>query len=195
MAAPTFSAATYGNVMASVSLPAAKTAAAFLDLSTVIEGRITCETATGGSAPTALTSFGAYEVNFTTTLASGASIGATSLSVTSATGLHVGQKIALQQVGGSQLGETITISAISGTTLTVGAITNSYSTSDNVYLITETASFIASPANSSGAYGTNGHYSATIFLGPAQWMIVASNGDGTVTVTVVVSVNKTPGFV
>lgn len=194
MAAPTFSAATYGNVMASVALAATKTAAAFLDLSTAVEGRVTCETTTTTGPPTGLTTFGAYEVNGATTLASGASIGATSLSVASATGLHVGQTIALQVAGGG-VGELATISAITGTTLTVGAITNAYSTSDNVYIITETATVTAQPSNAAGAYATNKHYSQTLFLGPSQWVIAALNNDGSVTVTVAVSVNKTPAFV
>ncbi len=70
------------------------------------------------------------------------------------------------------------------------ATINSYSSSDNVYLMAQTASFVVSPASSTGTYGVNSDYSAELFLGPGQWIIAALNGDSANNVTANVTVDK-----
>src|SRR5579885_1110256 len=155
MPAPVYSAGTYGNVINSVTAAAGKTIAAFLDLSTAIEGQVNCEVVTGGTAPTAGTAFSAYRAYAAggsppITLSAAALAGATSISVSSATGLHVGQNIALQQAGGSKLGEIVSISAVSGTTVTISATINSYGTGDAVYLMSQTAVTGATPSSPAG---------------------------------------------
>jgi hypothetical protein len=195
MASPTFSPGSVGNLIASITLAPSKTVAAFLDLSTCVEGRVTCELVVGSTAPTAPTTFGAYPVYAPpTTLTGSVSTGATSLAVATAAGIHPGQKICLQQASGSLLGEIVSVSAISGTTLTVSATINSYSTSDDVYLITQTPTFAVTPGPTQGNFSATTDYSTTMALGPGQWVVSPSNGDATATVTAIVSVNKTPGF-
>ncbi len=62
MASPVYSAAANpGNVFGNVALAAGKNVAAFLDLSTAIEGQVTCELVTAsGTAPAAATTFSFY---------------------------------------------------------------------------------------------------------------------------------------
>ena len=111
------------------------------------------------------------------------------------TGLHVGQSFSIQQAGGSKLGEIATISAISGTTLTlVAALINTYASGDNVYLINQTATFSVMPASSAGTWAINKDYSASMFLGAGQWVIAANNTDGTQTIIVTVTSDKITGF-
>jgi hypothetical protein len=192
MAAPVYSAGTPGNLINYVSVAASKNAAAFLDLSTSIEGQLTCETIVGSSAPTGLTTFSAYKAyaagsSAPITLSASATAGATSLSVSSKTGLSIGQTVCLQQAGGSKLGELSKITAISGSsspyTLTVGATINSYSSGDYVYLMAQTASFAVAPASTSGTYSASTDYSSELFLGPGQWIVSASNADSSVSIT------------
>jgi hypothetical protein len=205
MAAPVYSAGTPGNLINGVTVThGAAAIAAFLDLSASIEGQLTCEIITGSSAPTSITTVSAYKAyaagaSAPITFSASATAGSTSLSVSSKTGLSVGQTVCLQQASGSKLGELSKITAISGSsspyTLSVGATINSYSSSDNVYLMAQTASFVVSPASSTGAYGTNTDYSAELFLGPSQWIIAALNGDALNNVTANVTVDKITSIV
>ena len=121
MPSPVYSAGTPGNLIGGVSVAKQTTVAAFLDLSSSIEGQVSCEVTTGASAPTAGTAFSAYKA-----YAAGA---AAPIAVSSnANSHHAGRvehdraarrpgRSAMQQAGGSKLGEVATISAISGTTL------------------------------------------------------------------------------
>src|SRR5690349_14433453 len=114
MPAPVYSAGTVGNVINNVSVAHGATVSAFLDLSAAIEGQVNCEVATGATAPTAGTTFSAYRAYAAggsppITLSASVTLGATSISVSSSTGLHQGQNIALQQVSGSKLGEVVSI--------------------------------------------------------------------------------------
>lgn len=203
MAAPVYSAGTPGNLINDVSVIHGTTAAAFLDLSSSIEGQLTCETIVGASAPSIITTFSAYKAyaagsSAPVTFNASASAGATSLSVNSKTGLSVGQNICLQQANSPKSGEMTKITAISGSsspyTLNVTSIINSYSTGDNVYLMAQTASFVAAPSNSSGAYATNSDWSSEFFLGTGQWVIAAFNGDATYNVIANVTVDKITSF-
>jgi hypothetical protein len=199
MPAPVYSAGTYGNTINAVSTARGATIAAFLDLSTAIQGQVNCEIVTGASAPTAGTAFSAYRAYAAggsppITLSSGVSAGATSISVSSATGLHVGQNIALVQVGGSKLGEVVSISAISGTTITISATINAYSTSDAVYLMGQTAVTGVTPSGPTGTWAVNKDYSAPLYLGTGQYIIAANNADSAQAVTVSVTTDKVTGF-
>jgi hypothetical protein len=184
-----------------VSVPKGAVIAAFLDLSNVFEGQVTCEMTTGSTAPTVGTTFYAYKVygNATpVTLSASASAGATSVTTSGSAGLHAGQKIALQQASGSKLGEIVTVSgAITGSgpyTVPVTALVNSYSSGDGVYLINQTATWAVEPASPAGTWLASTDYSGPLFPGTGQWIIAASNGDGTQTVTVTASVDKIPSY-
>ncbi len=200
MPVPVYAAGTLGNLINGVSVAKGATAAAFLDLSSVIEGQVNCEVTTGGTAPTLGTVFSAYRAyaagaTAPITLSAAVSAGATSLSVSSAAGLHVGQNVALQQASGSKLGEVVMISNISGTTLTVSATINAYSVGDGVYYISQTAAFTVTPSNSNGSWAPSKDYSAPMFLGTGQWVIAANNTDTTApSVTVSATVDKIASF-
>jgi hypothetical protein len=197
MPSPVYSAGTPGNLISGVSVAAGgtKTVAAFLDISTCIEGQVTCEMTTGATAPTAGTAFSAYKAyaagaSAPITLTASAGAGSTSLSVSGTTDLHVGQQVALVSAS-TKVGEMVTISAITGTTLTVGATTYGYNPGDLLYLTAQTASFIVTPANpSTGTWSASKDYSGAIFLGPSQWIISANNADTAQPVTVTVTCDR-----
>lgn len=203
MPAPVYSAGTVGNVINGVSVAHGATASAFLDLSAAIEGQVNCEATTGAGAPTSGTTFSAYRAYAAgatppITLTAGAGAGATSISVTSSVGLHQGQAIALQQVGGSKLGEVVSITgAITGTgpyTVPVGATINAYSISDAVYLIGQTAVFSVTPSGPSGTWAASKDYSAPMYLGTGQYIIAANNADTTQAVTVTATCDKITSY-
>ncbi len=205
MAAPVYSAGTPGNLINDVTVAHGATIAAFLDLSTTIEGQLTCETIVGASVPTGVTTFSVYKAyaagsSASITLQAAATGGTTtSLSVSSKTGLSVGQRICLQQAGGSKLGELATISSVSGsstpyTVVVSSAVINSYSSGDNVYLMAQAATFSAAPQSSTGTYVASSDYSLAIFLGPGQWIVAAGNADSSVSVTANVTYDRITSF-
>src|ERR1700741_3474273 len=113
MPAPVYSAGTPGNVINGVSVAKGANAGAFVDLSTIIEGQLYCEIATG-TAPSAGTTFSAYRcyaagTTAPITLSASASIGATSISVGSKTGLSVGQNVLLWHASSPTNGELVTV--------------------------------------------------------------------------------------
>jgi hypothetical protein len=197
MPAPVYSAGTPGNVINGVSVAKGANVAAFLDLSTVIEGQVNCEVVTG-TVPTAGTVFSAYKAYAAgaaapITLSSAVAAGATSLSVASMIGLSVGQNIALWHGSAPTVGEIVTVTAITGTgpyTLTItgngtgGGSIYSYSSGDGVYLIGQTAAFSVMPSGPTGTWAANKDYSAPMFLGTGQWIIAANNTDAAQTVMV-----------
>lgn len=199
MPAPVYSAGTFGNLINGVSVAKGATIAAFLDLSSAIQGQVNCEVVTGASAPTVGTTFSAYRAyaagsNPPITLSASVAAAGTSLSVSSATGLHLGQAIALQQAGGSKLGEVVTISAISGTTVTVSATINAYGSGDGVYLIGQTPVTSVEPASPTSTWAANEDYSAPLYLTTGQYVIAANNGDAAQTVTVAATVDKVTSY-
>lgn len=198
MAAPTYSAGTPGNVINSAALAAGKNAAAVVDLSTVVGGALHCKMTTGGTAPTTGTTFSCYRVYGATaagntSLSAAAAAGATSLSVGSAVGISVGQKVAVVTAAGL-VGEVVTVSSVSGTTLTLGSGTiDSYSTGDLVFLIEQTASGGTVAPGSSWAASTS--YSTSIYPPAAWvWIVQAVNGDAAQSVTVSVTLDRNPTF-
>ncbi len=197
MAAPTYSAGSYGGVINALSVAHGANTAALVDLSTKVGGALLCKILTGSSAITAAVTFGLYRVTAATasgntTLSAGPSSGATSISVTSATGISKNCVIAVVTASGL-VGELVTVSNISGTTLTVSALINSYSTNDLVFLIEQTASGGTVAPGSSWAASTE--YSTTIYP-PAAWLwiIAAKNGDATNAATVTVNLDTNPAF-
>lgn len=198
MAAPTYAAGTPGNVINNAALAAGKNAAALADLSTVLGGALHCKMTTGGTAPTAATTFCCYRVYGATaagntTLAAGAAAGATSLSVGSVAGISSGQRIAVVTAAGL-VGEVVTVSSVSGTTLTLGSGTlNAYSAGDLVFLIEQTASGGTIAPGSSWAANTS--YSTSIYPPAAWvWILQAVNGDAAQAVSVSVTLDRNPAF-
>jgi hypothetical protein len=198
MPSPVYAAGTPGNLISGVSVAAGgtKTVAAFLDISTCVEGQVTCEMTTGTTAPPTLgTTFSAYKAyaagaSAPITLTASAAASSTSLSVSNTTDLHAGQQVALVSAS-TKVGELVTISAISGTTLTVGATTYGYNSGDLLYLAAQTASFAVQPTNpSTGTWAPSKDYSSVLFLGPSQWIIAANNTDTAQPVTVNVTYDR-----
>ena len=195
MPSPVYSVGTIGNTIAAVSVAHSTVTAAFLPLSSSIEGQVSCQIVTGSSPPTAATIFSAYKVVAAAPNTMVSSFGSsTSITVASAANFNVGEKILLQQASGSKLGETATISAISTNTLTVSTLVNTYSSGDNVYKIDQTATFSAAPSSTTGTWVASKTYSAALFLGAGQWAIEASNTDASYAVTVTVSTDQITGF-
>jgi hypothetical protein len=207
MPSPVYSAGTAGNVISGVSVAKGANAAAFLDLSTVIEGQLSCEVVTG-TAPTAGTVFSAYRAYAAgaaapISLSSAVTAGATSVSVASRTGLSVGQNVALWHGTAPTSGEIVNVTAISGSgpyTLTItgsgsgNGTTYSYASGDGVYLMGQTAAFALMPSGTTGTWAANKDYSASMFLGTGQWIIAANNTDATQTVTVNATCDRVTSF-
>lgn len=190
-----------GNLIGSVPVPHGATIAAFLDLSNIDEGQVVCEVVTGGTAPTAGTVFSACKVygNETPkTVVVTAMAGSTSLTVSDATGISPGQRILLQQATATLLGELATVTGTVPQTapsvLTITPTLNTYSPGDGVYLIEQSPTWVVMPANTMGGWTANGDFSKTLYLSTGQWCIAANNPDIAASVTVIVSVDKVPGF-
>jgi hypothetical protein len=205
MASPVYSAGTPGNLINGVTVTFGKAAiAAFLDLSTSVEGQVTCEVVTGSSAPSIVTVFSVYKAYAAgssppATLTASATTGTTSLSVSSKTGLSVGQTICLQQHVSGNLGEIAKVTGITGSsspyTITMATgILNTYFTGDYIYLMAQSASFVSSPSSSTGTYASGSDYSSEIFLGPAQWIVSALNSDTAYNVTANVTYDRITSF-
>ncbi len=199
MPSPVYSAGTPGNVMNGMPVAKSSTVAAFLDFSTCVEGQVTCELVTGATAPTAATTFGAYKAyaagpSAPITLSAAIAAGAMSLPLSVAVGLHQNQHVALISATSGQ-GEVVTLTAApSGTgpqSIACSATINAYAQSDAVYLIAQTPSFTCSPANPATLTWTaNSDYSSLLLLGPAKWIVAASNTDTAQSVTVSMTVDK-----
>jgi hypothetical protein len=187
MPSPVYSAATTpGNVFSVNPLAAGKNAAAFLDISTCIEGQVTCELVTA-SQPGAATTFGAYKAyaaGASAPITLSGSVSGTTVPVNASPTLgylHPNQVFAIVNQS-SKVGELVTLSmATSGTgaqslTITVATV-GTYNSGDLIYPIAQTPSFVVTPANpSTGLWAASADYSAELFLGPAQWIIAATNG-------------------
>jgi hypothetical protein len=197
MAAPTYSAGTYGGVISAVSVAHGATTAALVDLTTKMDGALLCKILTGTSPITVATTFKLYRITCATaaasntTLSASASAGATSLSVNSATGISKNCVIAVVTASGL-VGEIVTVSTVSGTTLTVTATINAYSTNDLVFLIEQTPTTTVQPGTS---WSANTEYSVSIYPPLSMlWIIAAANGDSSNSVTVTVNLDTNPAF-
>jgi hypothetical protein len=197
MAAPTYQAGTLGNGINAVSLASGKSIACVWDCTTVLASAATCKILAGATAITTATTFSIYRCPGQsasapqTTLSAGPSSGATSISVTSATGISKNCIIGIIPAAGG-VGEIATVSTVSGTTVTVAALTNGYSTGDYVFLIDQTATVTASPGTS---WVANTEYSQSIYS-PANmlYLIGVKNADASYSVVVTVTIDKNPAF-
>jgi len=82
------------------------------------------------------------------------------------------------------------VSAISGTTLTISALENAYSSGALVFIIEDTASGgVVTPGTS---WTTNASYSTTLYPPIGVWALQALNGDATYAVTVTVLTDTVP---
>jgi hypothetical protein len=202
MASPVYSTGTPGNLISAVTVTHGVTnaVAAFLDLSTDVEGQVTVEVITPSPSPTAIATFSAYKAyaaggSAPITLTANAVSGQTSVSLSSKSGLSVGQKVCLQQASGSKLGEIVTVSSVTGssspyTLTTTVNLVNSYSTGDGLYYMSQTAVYATQPSSSTGTYGASSEYSAEMLLGPGQYVIGVVNGDASYNFTTNVTVDK-----
>jgi hypothetical protein len=201
MAAPTYSAGTPGNVFNNVPLAAggSKNVAALVDLTTVVGGALHCKMLTGATPPTQATTFRCFRVYAATAAAPSAMLsgtataGTTSLPVNSSAGVSSGQQIAIVTAAGL-VGEIVTVTSVSGTTLTLSAGTiNAYSTGDLVFLVEQTAS--GGTIAPGGSWVANAVYSTSIYP-PAAWLwiVQAVNADTAQSVTVSATVDKNPSF-
>jgi len=200
MAAPTYSAGTYGNVINGVSVAHSTNIAALVDLTTKLGGALLCKILTAATAITAPVTFSCYRITAAlagtpnTTLTSGYSAGVTSIAVASVTGISKNSKIFLWSPGASPpVGEIVTVSNIASLVLTVNATVNAYSSADYVFLIEQTPTGGVVAPGSSWVAATE--YSASIYPPPAWlWCVQASNGDGAQPATVTINLDTNPAF-
>lgn len=180
MASPVSSAlGTPGNLIASgTSVAAGKTAGAQLDASAIFEAQINGKAISPGTlGSTPLPSVAAYQYYAETTLSAAVAQGATSLTVASAAGIVVGQSIALVNTAPSP-GEIVTVTAISGTTLTVAATQFAYASAATVLLIEQTPSTSVQLASPTGAaYAVSTPYSKNVDIDTGRYFVVVANGD------------------
>jgi len=200
MAAPTYSAGTLGNGINAISLAHGTSIACVIDGTTILAWAAQCQILMGSSAITAAVTFSLYRAAGQTaaapqtTLSSSPAGGATSFTVTSATGIGKNCLIAIIPAAGG-LGEIATVSNVSSLTVTVSALTNGYSSGDSVFLLTQTPVTAVSPASSTGTWVASTEYSADIYS-PANMLYIlgVKNTDGAQSATITVTVDKNPAF-
>ena len=192
-------ASTYGSSLINqVSVAAGKNAAAIVDLTTKTAGFLLCKILCGSSPPTVATTFSLYHLpsqagiaSPITTVTSSVSAAATSFSVGSATGIST--KCTLIMVNpATGLGELVTVTGVSGTTLTVNALINNYTSATggvyaNIFVMEQSTTYPLQPGTS---WAASTEYSATMYVpgfalsAGALFAVVALNGDATYAVTV-----------
>ncbi len=202
MPSPVYVAGTPGNLASSLAVTPGATAAVLLDISTDVEGQLTCELIIGSTAPTAPTTFDAYGAyaagsSAPLSLSGSAASGTTALPLNASgnlAGLHTGQKVAVISAS-SGVGEIVTLSATpSGTgAQSVGCSTliNSYASGDHVYLMASTPTAAVAPADpSSLTWAPSTDYSSRVYLGASQYIIGVANTDAAANVTVALTLDK-----
>lgn len=191
MAAPVMAAMpAAGNLLAAQSLAASANVGVLVDASAQFEAQVDVRETTGATAAsTSGVSVAAYHVyaQTTTTGTSSAngtalSIGATTVTVSSAVGIAKGQKIAVGP-DGSGGGEVVTASAISSNTLTISATLNAHANGAPVYLISQTPP-VQGPTLGQNLTAANTSYGSTLFLQTATWFLLLTNTDASNAVTV-----------
>ena len=186
MAAPVMTKSATGNVLAASTLAASKNVAVYRDDSANLQDDLTVRVTTGAAATsTAGCQVKVYYVSGSTTLTASASAGTTTLSVASATGIALGQKICVNS-------ELRTVSAISGTTITIDALQSTQSSSVAVYLITQTAR----PSITLGApsLAANTTYSDLFRLSTGTWVVAMTNTDASNSITAEMSAGVVTSF-
>jgi hypothetical protein len=186
MTAPKLTQGTHGNVVpTATSLAAGKVGGFFYDASAAFETQMTIAFTTGGAISATLgVSFEFYCVYDTgTTISGNIAVGATSVTVGSATGITPNQRIYLDG-NAAGAGEIVTVTNVAGSVLTITATVYAHNAAKAVYLIEQTPTHLYTPAGYLGAaYVINTPYSKTQFIGPAQWVVQARNLDSVNAVT------------
>ena len=189
-----------GNLLASLSLAASATVAVlFNNLTAGLSGSnypfswdvVVRETTGSTAASTSGVSVSLYNVVASTTInnSGGYSSGVTSIVVASATGIFKGMKIGIDS---GATGEVVTVSAISGTTLTVSTTLYAHANGAGVYLIPQTAPVVgATLGQNLTAANTTYSESFLDLSGNKDWYLVCSNTDASNAVTLDVTARAT----
>jgi hypothetical protein len=184
---PNYTPATTGNignlVALGTSLPGGKNFAREIDASAVFEMQVTCHSRLGSNAtaPVGVRFDFYHQVGTKTNLTASASAGATSLAVASANGIEINQSICVWDATNG--GEMVTVTGVSGLSLTCNATRLAHTSSAEVYIIEQIPSLSVQPAPI-GAYVANTVYSKTVRLDTSVWVCVANNTDSTTAVTI-----------
>lgn len=181
MSAPVMGARpTPGSVIASQALAAGvtKNIAAVIDNTAGFETHLTCVHApTTAPSATSGVKQELYEVYGLTTLTNSPSAGGTSITVASATGLYLGMKI---MVGD----EIVTISAISGLTITIGALIRAHNSGNYVWIFAQTPTVVG-PVLGQNLTTANSCYSGpALYIPTGEFVLVLTQNDASVATTV-----------
>ena len=189
MASPVYAAMpTAGSLLAAFTLAASGSIGAFVDATAVFQSDIAYLDKTGGTAAaTSGVACSAYYAYAQTTITAALSAAGTSASVTSATGLYVGQKIAI----GTEL---VTISVISGTTITISALQYAHANGTPIYLVTQTADVTAATLGQN-LTAANTTYSTELHLQPGAYFVNLVNLDAANSVIVEMTQRSMTGIV
>jgi hypothetical protein len=144
---------------------------------------VTCHSRLGSNATgTVGARFDFYhQVGTKTNLTSSASSGATSLAVASTNGIEINQIIAVwDAING---GELVTVTGVSGLSLSVNATRLAHTSTADVYIIEQIPTFTIQPAPV-GGYVANTVYSKTVRLDTSMWVCAITNTDSGTTITV-----------
>jgi hypothetical protein len=173
MASPTSTFNAIGAFIAAQTIAAAASFAALLDASAKIEAQLTARCTTGGTvAATAGLKAEAYYTYGQTSLGASAATSATSLAITSSSGFAVGQRIIVEN-------EVVTVSAVSGTTLTISALLRAHASGAAVYLIEQ----VPTETYTLGATAASTTYSKTLYLSTGKYIVLLTNTDASNAVT------------
>jgi hypothetical protein len=177
-----------GNLLSATSLAASGSIGAYEDASSLFEFQLTNRMTTGSSASATngvnVNIYAVYATIVTTTgtttnNGTALSSGGTSVTLSSVAGLAKGSQIVIAN-------EIVTVSAISGNTLTISALQYAHSNGVSVYLITSTPTITPAPLGQNTATG-NETYSGMVPLPTGRWFIYLTNTDATDAVTVEMS--------
>lgn len=179
---------TAGNLLAAASLAASASIGVYQDASALFEFQLTARMTTGGAAASingvnvfiyavyaAIVTTTGTTTNNGTTLSSGG----TTVTLSSVAGIADGSQIVIAD-------EIVTVSAISGNTLTISAAQYSHVSGVNVYLIASTPTITPAPLGQNTATA-NATYSEMVPLPTGRWFINLVNTDVSDAVTVEMS--------
>lgn len=155
-----------------------------LVLANEVLGAITTGSTVQSPGGVMMSAYALSTVASSTVLAASVVSGATSLTLSSTTGITAGMVLGLQQ---ASVGETVTVQAVSGTTVTVTATQFGYAGGSNVYPLA--ASAYASVRLGSTDVAPSTSYGNVLFTPPQDYWISFSNLDTVNAVTVTATFN------
>lgn len=199
MPSPVFSSGTIGAALPRQAVAPGKNAASLLDLTSGglggfadMEACVVFKLVIGSVAPTAGLQFLCYYVYGPAMTIVGTT--STSVSVTSLQDVDVGQKVFLFRADGSA-GEIVTVASVSGSTMTIGSTTFTYSANDFVYLIEQSPRVSVPVAPITGSsYQANSVLTNLCVLGTGRWCCASVNSDSTATITVLATPDILRGY-